>query len=111
MSAPDGVPEEQQGSALLRILSDAGARRILTAQAPESGLSDAPPYPFMAVVGQFEMRIALLLAVINPAIGGVLLIGPRGTGKTTAVRSLTARIKCHEIFYRRIVSPPLTPMI
>jgi magnesium chelatase subunit I len=43
----------------------------------------------MAVVGQFEMRIALLLSVINPAVGGVLLIGPRGTGKTTAVRSLS----------------------
>lgn len=79
----------EQSSALLRILSDAGAQRILTAQAPELGLSDAPPYPFMAVVGQFEMRIALMLAVINPAVGGVLLIGPRGTGKTTAVRSLT----------------------
>ncbi len=79
----------EQPSALLRILGDAGARRILTAQAPELGLSDAPPYPFMAVVGQFEMRIALLLALINPAVGGVLLIGPRGTGKTTAVRSLT----------------------
>ncbi|MBZ0276259.1 MAG: ATP-binding protein, partial [Anaerolineae bacterium] len=38
---------------------------------------------------QMEMRIALMLAVINPAIGGVLLIGPRGTGKTTAVRSLS----------------------
>lgn len=79
----------EQPSALLRILGDAGAQRILTAQAPELGLSDAPPYPFMAVVGQFEMRIALLLSVINPAVGGVLLIGPRGTGKTTAVRSLT----------------------
>ncbi|MCC6805148.1 MAG: ATP-binding protein [Anaerolineae bacterium] len=52
-------------------------------------MADAPPYPFMAVVGQLEMRIALLLSVINPAVGGVLLIGPRGTGKTTAVRSLT----------------------
>ena len=78
-----------ESSVLLRILSDAGAQRILTAQAPELGLSDAPPYPFMAVVGQFEMRISLLLSVINPAVGGVLLIGPRGTGKTTAVRSLS----------------------
>ncbi len=78
-----------ESSVLLRILSDAGAQRILTAQAPELGLSDAPPYPFMAVVGQFEMRISLLLSVINPTIGGVLLIGPRGTGKTTAVRSLS----------------------
>ncbi len=80
---------DMQSSTLLRILNDAGAQRILTAPAPDSGLSDAPPYPFMAVVGQFEMRIALLLAVINPAVGGVLLIGPRGTGKTTTVRSLT----------------------
>lgn len=80
---------EPETSTLLRILSEAGARRVLEAKAPELGLADAPPYPFMAVVGQYEMRIALLLAVINPAIGGVLLIGPRGTGKTTAVRSLT----------------------
>ncbi|NDJ86332.1 MAG: AAA family ATPase [Chloroflexi bacterium] len=36
-----------------------------------------------------EMRFALLLSVINPAVGGVLLIGPRGVGKTTCVRSLT----------------------
>jgi magnesium chelatase subunit I len=35
------------------------------------------------------MRLALLLSVINPAVGGVLLIGPRGTGKTTAVRGLS----------------------
>jgi magnesium chelatase subunit I len=34
------------------------------------------------------MKLALTLALINPAVGGVLLIGPRGTGKTTAVRSL-----------------------
>ena len=35
-----------------------------------------------------EMKLALTLSLINPNIGGVLLIGPRGTGKTTAVRSL-----------------------
>ncbi|HYO88711.1 MAG TPA: hypothetical protein VER79_08680 [Candidatus Limnocylindrales bacterium] len=79
---------DAQDSALLRILSEAGARRILAEPAPDMGLSDAPPFPFMALVGQYEMRIALLLAVINPGIGGVLLIGPRGTGKTTSVRSL-----------------------
>ncbi len=76
-------------STLLRILNQAGARRVLSAKAPELGIADALPYPFAAVVGQYEMRVALLLAVINPAIGGVLLIGPRGTGKTTAVRSVT----------------------
>src|SRR5690606_19312905 len=81
--------ESGQPSALLRILNQAGARRILATKAPELGLAEARPYPFMAIVGQYEMRVALMLALINPAIGGVLLIGPRGTGKTTAVRSLT----------------------
>jgi len=50
--------------------------------------ADLPAFPFLAMVGQVEMKTALLLSVINPAIGGVLLIGPRGTGKTTAVRGL-----------------------
>ncbi|MCA9882624.1 MAG: ATP-binding protein [Anaerolineae bacterium] len=52
-------------------------------------MAELRPFPFLAIVGQMEMRIALMLSVINPAIGGVLLIGPRGTGKTTAVRSLS----------------------
>ncbi len=34
------------------------------------------------------MKLALLLGLINPSIGGILLVGPRGTAKTTAVRSL-----------------------
>ena len=54
----------------------------------DSGLVETLPFPFLAVVGQIEMKYALLLALINPAIGGVLLIGPRGTGKTTAIRGL-----------------------
>lgn len=81
-------PQSGETSALLRILNQAGARRILSAPPVDLGLAEIAPYPFMALVGQSEMRIALLLAVINPAVGGVLLIGPRGTGKTTAVRSL-----------------------
>ncbi|MBN1429971.1 MAG: ATP-binding protein [Anaerolineae bacterium] len=47
------------------------------------------PFPFMALVGQIEMRMALLLSVVNPNVGGVLLAGPRGTGKTTAARGLS----------------------
>lgn len=45
-------------------------------------------YPFTAIVGQEEMKLALLLNVIDPSIGGVLIMGHRGTGKSTAVRSL-----------------------
>jgi magnesium chelatase subunit I len=55
---------------------------------PDSGVLEVLPFPFLAMVGQVEMKYALLLALINPAIGGVLLIGPRGTGKTTAIRGL-----------------------
>ncbi|GAB4532379.1 MAG: ATP-binding protein [Anaerolineales bacterium] len=54
----------------------------------DAGFAEILPYPFLGLVGQREMKLALLLALINPAVGGVLLIGPRGTGKTTAVRSL-----------------------
>jgi magnesium chelatase subunit I len=54
----------------------------------DAGLAEHHPFPFLALVGQQDMKLALLLGLINPAIGGVLLIGPRGTGKTTAVRSL-----------------------
>jgi magnesium chelatase subunit I len=53
-----------------------------------SGLAEILPFPFLALVGQGEMKLALLLTLINPAINGLLLLGPRGTGKTTAVRSL-----------------------
>jgi len=47
-----------------------------------------PVFPFAAVVGQEEMKLALLLNVIAPAVGGVLVMGHRGTGKSTAVRAL-----------------------
>jgi magnesium chelatase subunit I len=48
------------------------------------------PYPFSAIVGQEEMRLALLAAAVDPGIGGVLVFGDRGTGKSTAVRALAA---------------------
>jgi magnesium chelatase subunit I len=47
-------------------------------------------YPFTALVGQEVMRDALLLAVIDPGLGGVLVTGDRGTGKSTMIRALAA---------------------
>src|SRR5215510_907923 len=45
-------------------------------------------YPFSAIVGQEEMKLALVLAVVDSNIGGVMIFGHRGTGKSTAVRAL-----------------------
>jgi Mg-chelatase subunit ChlI len=47
-------------------------------------------YPFTAIVGQERMRRALILNAVNPRIGGVLIRGERGTGKSTAARALAA---------------------
>ncbi len=48
------------------------------------------PFPFSAIVGQEEMKLALLIAAVDQSVGGVLVFGDRGTGKSTAVRALAA---------------------
>ncbi|WP_051840553.1 putative cobaltochelatase [Streptomyces sp. NRRL F-5126] len=48
------------------------------------------PYPFTAVVGMDDLRLALLLNAVSPAVGGVLVRGEKGTAKSTAVRALSA---------------------
>ncbi|PKV85031.1 putative cobaltochelatase [Streptomyces sp. TLI_146] len=47
------------------------------------------PYPFTAIVGQDDLRLALLLNAVSPAVGGVLVRGEKGTAKSTAVRALS----------------------
>jgi magnesium chelatase subunit D len=47
------------------------------------------PYPFTALVGQEDLRLALLLNAVSPAVGGVLVRGEKGTAKSTAVRALS----------------------
>ena len=48
----------------------------------------ASTFPFAAIVGQDEMTLAIQVVAIDPAVGGVLVLGDRGTGKSTAVRAL-----------------------
>lgn len=74
----------------LRELIDIASGKTFDDQRPkeDAGLAESLPFPFLALVGQYEMKLALMLTLINPAVGGVLLIGPRGSGKTTAVRGL-----------------------
>ncbi len=51
-----------------------------------------PPYPFTAIVGQADLKLGLLLCVVDPTIGGVMVMGHRGTAKSTAVRALAAML-------------------
>jgi magnesium chelatase subunit I len=69
------------------LLPPPARRRRRTARA-------APParrvFPFTAIVAQEELKLSLLLCAVDPAIGGVLALGDRGTGKSTAIRALAA---------------------
>jgi len=90
-SPNESEPKDRVGHAFhnLKELIDFVSGKSLPAPLPtEAGMIEELPFPFLAIVGQKEMKLALLLGLINPAIGGILLIGPRGTAKTTAVRSL-----------------------
>ncbi|HEY0169356.1 MAG TPA: VWA domain-containing protein [Jatrophihabitans sp.] len=68
-------------------------------KAPASGEGPAGDqgYPFSAVLGAQEMRLALLLNAVSPAIGGVLVRGEKGTAKSTAVRGLAALLPAIEV--------------
>lgn len=66
------------------------ARVAHNGEVPVAALRQQPIFPFTAIVGQAELKLALQLCVIDPTIGGVMVMGHRGTGKSTAVRALAA---------------------
>ena len=59
-------------------------------------MAQRPVYPFCAIVGQEEMKLALILASISPDLSGVLIRGEKGTAKSTAVRGLAALLPEHQ---------------
>mmetsp|Transcript_19820 Transcript_19820/g.51516 ORF Transcript_19820/g.51516 Transcript_19820/m.51516 type:complete len:419 (-) Transcript_19820:3171-4427(-) len=64
-------------------------RRAAATEAPSKAEGAARPiFPFTAIVGQEEMKLSLILNVIDPKIGGVMIMGDRGTGKSTTIRAL-----------------------
>ncbi|KAI5590958.1 hypothetical protein BDE02_04G045800 [Populus trichocarpa] len=72
--------------AVASVATDIGS--VQEAQKAAAKESQRPVYPFAAIVGQDEMKLCLLLNVIDPKIGGVMIMGDRGTGKSTTVRSM-----------------------
>lgn len=64
------------------------AKASTSARKPDAKKKSALAFPFTSIVGQEEMKLSLILNIIDPRIGGVLVMGHRGTGKSTTVRAL-----------------------
>lgn len=92
--APDDLPSEPKERqahpfrTLKELLDHVSGKDLPPLSLEDSRQTEVLPFPFLAIVGQWEMKLALTLGLVNPNIGGILLVGPRGTAKTTAVRSL-----------------------
>ncbi|ERM99293.1 hypothetical protein AMTR_s00092p00167540 [Amborella trichopoda] len=78
----------REGRSQLRLLVNNVATEVSSTEAQKLAAKEnqRPVFPFSAIVGQDEMKLCLLLNVIDPKIGGVMIMGDRGTGKSTAVR-------------------------
>jgi magnesium chelatase subunit I len=81
-------PVAHSFKSLRELVDHVSGKNLPPLSSDDGRVTEALPFPFLAIVGQREMKLALLLALINPNVGGILLVGPRGTAKTTAVRSL-----------------------
>ncbi len=71
-----------------KVKATAEEKAVTEVKKPAAKKKSALAFPFTAIVGQEEMKLSLILNIIDPRIGGVLVMGHRGTGKSTTVRAL-----------------------
>jgi len=93
--ASSGPSDASMASSVHRRSARAALAPLDHDRAPAEPQSGA--FPFSAIVGQDEMREALLIAAVDPSVGGVLVLGDRGTGKSTGVRALSALLPPIEV--------------
>jgi magnesium chelatase subunit I len=96
---PDRAGERAEPVAAGTSAPERGSRPRKTSQKhPVAPPSVARPvFPFSAIVGQEDMRLAILIAAIDPAVGGVLALGDRGTGKSTTIRALAQLLPARKV--------------
>ena len=85
---PIAGPATQPQGPALRAWGGCETIALTASRPPVSQTRKRRVFPFTAIVGQEEMKLALLLNVIDPRIGGVMIMGDRGTGKSTTIRAL-----------------------
>ncbi len=93
-AAATATPDEQVETVTGAPLED-------TAVSRSTRTARVPSFPFVRLAGQDDMKLALMLNVIDSRIGGVLIMGDRGTGKSVAV-SLEGLVNCCEIRDREL---------
>jgi magnesium chelatase subunit I len=74
----------------VKVYADSLGANIALCQSAPMASNTRPVFPFTAIVAQEEMKLALIVTAVDPTIGGVLVFGDRGTGKSTAIRALAA---------------------
>jgi magnesium chelatase subunit I len=81
-------PSSAKAKAPAKAKATVEAKAAPEVKKPASKKKQGQAFPFTAIVGQEEMKLSLILNIIDPRIGGVLVMGHRGTGKSTTVRAL-----------------------
>ena len=65
-----------------------------------------PPFPFVCITGQDAMKRSLLVNAVDPAVGGVILLGDRGTGKSIAVKAMADIMPVRGVRHPAVAAAP-----